>query len=149
MQRRRARCVELRCKKSTARRYWNLITGVRPPRRRILDIGGQASAAQKLHWDIEYRELNREGGEEGRKKKAKWAIVKATAAILRAGFISGCGFRARNRSFPFLFIFRVSVRSPRFFPGRSHSRKRVVFSRRGNDVKAPRERGCIPRAAMT
>lgn len=39
--------------------YRNLITGVRSARRRILDIGGQASAAQKLRRDIEHCKLNR------------------------------------------------------------------------------------------
>lgn len=59
----------LRYKKSTAWRYRNLITGIRLPRRRILDIGGQASAIQKLHRDIEYRELNRKtkGGKKNEK----------------------------------------------------------------------------------
>jgi len=43
------RCVELRYKKSTAWQYWNLIISVWSSRWRILNIGGQVSAVQKLH----------------------------------------------------------------------------------------------------
>jgi len=56
------------CKKSPVRQYRNLITGVRSLRRRILDIGGQARAVQKLRRDIEYRELNRKKVKRGDRK---------------------------------------------------------------------------------
>lgn len=133
--------------------YRNLITGVRPARRRILDIGGQASAAQKLRRDIEST-----AGKTGKKAKRCPDVQRQTpiprplssplfAFSLRAGFISGPrDFRARSFFQPFLFIFYVSICIGHFSPLSTHphyaeisfTKKRAVSA--SNDVKALGER---------
>lgn len=97
----------------------------RPPRRRILDIGGQASTTQKLHRD-EYHELNRKNKKEKRKKN-KRAVVKVTIAT--AGFISGRGFY--DPSFFFSYLSFMSACSGRSFSQRDliHEKARCFSCR--------------------